>query len=148
MIKRRVSVALAVMMLSMAPSTHAGLIEDLMALPAIQSLLGRVPELAPLLTRCESPAYRQANLVICEQAEQAAKIAKAPPELRAVMASKPAATSLRALCIETIGRPAGSSYLCAELVKLDSSLQAERARIEAERARPVIRQDEGGHNTR
>jgi hypothetical protein len=129
MIPLRLALPLAAALMAAQPAVHAGVLEDLMALPAIQALLGRIPELAPLVARCENPSFRQANVATCEQAEQAAKIARAPSELRAVMASKPAAASLRALCLASTGTPAGSSYLCVELGKVDSSLEAERTRI-------------------
>lgn len=104
---------------------QAGILEDLLAVPAIQALLGRLPELAPLVTRCENIAYKQRNLTLCQQAAQAAQLAKMPPELRAVMATPPAAASLRELCLAAIGRPAYDGYLCSELYKFDETFKGQ-----------------------
>lgn len=128
--KLRVTLVLAAAMLMAHPAAQAGLIEDLLALPAIQSLLGRIPELEPLVKRCDDPVYRQRNLELCQRATQAAELAKMPPELRAVMASPPAAASLRQLCVAVIGQPAQSSYLCAELGKFDTAFQDQARRVQ------------------
>ncbi len=104
---------------------QAGIVEDLLALPAIQALLGRLPELNPLLTRCENIAYKQRNLTLCQQAAQAAQLANMPPELRAVMATPPAAASLRALCLAAIGTPAYDGYLCSQLARFDNIFKAQ-----------------------
>ncbi len=102
---------------------QAGILEDLLALPAIQSLLGRLPELPVITRNCADPAFKQRNLTLCQQAEQAAQLAKMPPELRAVMATPPAAASLRELCLAAIGTPAYDGYLCSELYKFDETFQ-------------------------
>ena len=102
---------------------QAGIIEDLLAVPAIQSLLGRLPELPNLIRNCEDAGYKQRNLAFCQQAEQAALLAKMPIELRAVMARKDSANSLRELCVAAIGKLPKESYLCAELNKYDSDFQ-------------------------
>lgn len=117
----RLALLLAAAMLAAHPAAHAGLIEELLALPAIQSLLGRIPELDPLVKRCEDVAYRQRNQETCQQAVQAAELAKMPSELRAVMSTPKAAASLRQLCLAVVGQPAQGSYLCAELAKHDTS---------------------------
>lgn len=118
------TLAFASMLVIAHPVAQAGLIEDLLAVPAIQSLLGRLPELNPLVKQCEDISYKQRNPALCQQAEQAAKLAKMPPELRAVMATPQAAASLRQLCIAAIGKPAYNSYLCTELVKVDETIKA------------------------
>ena len=109
---------------------QAGIIEDLLAVPAIQSLLGRLPELPSLVRNCEDAAYRQRNLAFCQQAEQAALLAKMPIELRAVMARKDSANSLRELCLTAIGKLPKESYLCAELNKFDTDFQLQSRQIQ------------------
>jgi len=106
-------------------TAQGGILEDLLAVPAIQALLGRLPELAPLVKNCENIAYKQRNLTLCQQAAQAAQLAKMPPELRAVMATPPAAASLRELCLAAIGRPAYNGYLCSELYKFDETFKVQ-----------------------
>lgn len=123
MIGLRVSIILAAAMLTAQPAAQAGVIEDLLAIPAIQSMLGRLPDLDPLVKRCEDAAYRQRNPTLCQQATQAAQLAKMPPELRAVMATPAAAASLRALCLAAIGTPAYNGYLCTELSRFDETFK-------------------------
>lgn len=125
MTRIRVRWLLAALMLVAQPAAQAGLIEDLLAIPAIQSLLGRLPELDPLVKRCEDAAYRQRNAALCQQAIQAAQLARMPPELRAVMSTPPAAASLRALCLAAIGTPAYNGYLCTELSRFDETFKAQ-----------------------
>jgi hypothetical protein len=126
------ALVLAAVMLAAHPAAHAGLIEDLLAIPAIQSLLGRIPELEPLVRRCDDVNYKQRNLELCQQAAQAAQLARMPPELRSVMATPPAAASLRDLCITAIGRPAYDSYLCKELYKFDETFKLQSQRVQQE----------------
>lgn len=123
MIRTILATALAAILLAAQPSAQAGVIEDLLAIPAIQSLLGRLPELDPLVKRCEDPTYRQRNATMCEQASQAQQLARMPPELRAVMASPPAAASLRELCLAATGTVAFNGYLCTQLYRYDASFQ-------------------------
>jgi hypothetical protein len=130
--KLRMALVLAAAMLTALPAAQAGVIEDLLALPAIQSLLGRIPELDPLIKRCDDISYKQRNLELCQQVAQAAQLAKMPPELRAVMATPPAAASLRELCIAAIGQPAYNGYLCQELYKFDETFKAQSLRIHQE----------------
>jgi hypothetical protein len=106
-----------------APVAQAGILEDLLAIPAIQSLLGRQPDLQATVKRCTDAKYRQANTTACQQAEQAERLAKMPPELRAVLAVPASAGSIRELCLAAQGGPKQNSHLCAELSKADSSFQ-------------------------
>lgn len=121
---------LASAMLVAHPAAQAGIIEDLLALPAIQSLLGRIPELEPLVKRCDDAGFKQRNLELCQQAVQAAQLARMPPELRAVMATPVAAASLRELCIGAIGTRAYDGYLCTQLSRFDESFKALSQRIQ------------------
>ena len=70
-----------------------------------------------------------------QQAEQAARLAKVPPELRAVLAVPAASTSLRDLCLAVQASKTQETYLCAELGKADTSFKSlmdqRRAVIEA-----------------
>lgn len=55
-------------------TAQAEILEDLLGLPAIQGLLGRLPEL-PIITRnCADPTFKQRNATFCPQAEQRRKI--------------------------------------------------------------------------
>lgn len=133
----RIALLVSALTLTIHPVAQAGIIEDLLALPAIQSLLGRVPELEPLVKRCDDITYRQRNLELCQRAAQAAQLAKMPPELRAVMATPPAAASLRELCITAIGRPAYNGYLCQELHKYDETFREQSRRMQ-----PQVQQED------
>lgn len=116
--------------LLMSPVAQAGLIEDLLAIPAIQALLGRAPELPRILKRCDNAGYRQKNLTSCQQAEQASLLAQLPPEIRAIMSKPEAAASLRGLCYAAIGQPVFDSYLCAQLYQFDTSFKAQSDRLQ------------------
>lgn len=119
-------------------TAQAGILEDLLGLPAIQGLLGRLPEL-PIITRnCADPTFRQRNVTFCQQADDAARLAQMPTELRLLMAQPRAAASLRELCLAAVGRPMQQSYLCAELYKAESgfnSMAEQRRRILQEQNR-------------
>lgn len=128
MTRLRASMLWAALALLAQPVAQAGIIEDLLAIPAIQSMLGRLPELDPLLKRCEDVAYKQRNPTLCQQAMQAAQLARMPPELRAVMATPQTAVSMRELCVAVIGRPAANSYLCTELYKFDETFRLQSQR--------------------
>ncbi len=102
---------------------QAGVIEDLLALPAIQSLLSRQPELQAAVQKCSDAKYRQRNVKICQQAEEASRLTKVPAELRAVLSNPPAAASIREVCLAVQGGPAQNSYLCAELSKAETGFK-------------------------
>lgn len=125
MIRRTLGWMVGALVLMAQPAAQAGVIEDLLAIPAIQSLLGRMPELNPLVMRCQDVAYQQRNATVCQQATQAYQLAQMPSELRAVMSTPPAAASLRALCLGAIGTPAYNGYLCSELSRFDATFQAQ-----------------------
>lgn len=111
---------------------QAGILEELLAVPAIQSLLGRLPELPVITRNCADPAFKQRNASFCQQAEDAARLANMPAELRLLMAQPRAAASLRELCLAVVGQPAQSSYLCAELIRAEAgfnSLSEQRRRL-------------------
>lgn len=106
-----------------APQAHAGFLEDLLSKPAIQALLGRQPELQVTVKNCTDNTFKQRNLAACQQAEQAARLAAMPPELRAVMSVPASSASLRELCLAAQATPARSSHLCNELSKADSGFK-------------------------
>ena len=105
--------------LSAAPVAQAGIIEDLLAIPAIQSLLGRLPELQSVVMRCNDARYKQREAKLCQQAEEASRLARMPAELRFVMSNPTAAASMRELCLAVQSTPVRNSYLCVELARAD-----------------------------
>ena len=115
---------------------RAGIIEDLLAAPAVQSLLGRLPELQAVVQRCSDARYKQRNPKICQQAEEASRLARMPPELRVVLSNPTTAASMRELCLAVQASAARNSYLCAELSKADANFAtlAEQQRQAAEAA--------------
>ncbi len=133
--KQILKLALSACFLLAGAIAQAGVIEDLLALPAIQSLLGRIPELPNLVRNCGDAGYKQRNLAFCQQAEQAALLAKMPAELRAVMARKESAISLRELCVAAIGNLPRESYLCAELYKFDTDFQSQSRLMQEQQLR-------------
>lgn len=121
---RRLRHVLMIASVLITPVAQAGILEDLLAIPAIQSLLGRQPDLQATVKRCADARFRQANATACQQAEQAERLARMPPELRAVLAVPASAGSIRELCLAAQGGPKQNSHLCAELSKADSSFQS------------------------
>lgn len=102
-----------------APVAQAGIIEDLLAIPAIQSLLGKLPELQSVVMRCNDARYKQREAKLCQQAEEASRLARMPAELRFVMSNPTAAASMRELCLAVQSTPVRNSYLCVELARAD-----------------------------
>ncbi len=126
----KLTAAACLAMASTGAFAQARIIEELLALPAIQSLLGRLPELPTLVRNCEDAGYKQRNPAFCQQAEQAVLLAKMPIELRAVMARRDSANSLRELCVAAIGKLPKESYLCAELYKFDTDFQMQSRQMQ------------------
>ncbi len=128
------------------PVAQAGILEDLLARPAIQALLGRQSDIQGMLQKCVDSAYRKRNEASCQQVEDANRLAKVPPELRAVLAVPASAASIRELCLAAQVTPARNSYLCAELTKGDLGFaalvqSADKARaLAAEEARQAKEQ--------
>ena len=139
--KLRTKLVSAVLGLAVTCAAPAGALEDLLANPAIQSFLARQGDLRAALARCGDPWTRQQYPQLCQQADDANRLATMPPELRALMANPNAGASLRDICMSVQGTSAQESYLCAELFKADSAFaQQARAlryqRNEATRDRP------------
>ena len=126
--------AILSVLMALMPAAQAGIIEELLAVPAIQSLLGRQPELQAAVQRCGNANFRQRNTNLCEQAEAASRLAKVPPELRTLLANPAASASIRELCLAVQSTAAQNSYLCSELVKADSGF---RAMVEQRRQMPI-----------
>ena len=143
----RILQALGLALIFSFPAAQAGILEDLLASPAIQSLLNRVPELQATVQRCADVRYRQRNTAVCVQAENAARLAKVPPEVRAVLSVPASAASLRDLCLAVQQTNMQETYLCAELGKADtgfkSLIEQRRATVEAAKTQNIQTQDLG-----
>jgi len=138
----RLCLAIAALALAISPfAVHAqapqNLVEQLLALPAIQNLLQRVPELQTLSQQCGNPAYRHRNAEPCLRAEQAAALSRMPHELRVVMTNPVSARSLRELCMTAVNMGT-SSWLCTELGKADNQFgeQMRQRQMEINAAQP------------
>ena len=143
----RILQALGLALILSIPVAQAGILEDLLASPAIQSLLNRVPELQSTVQRCADARYRQRNTAVCVQAENAARLAKVPPEVRAVLSVPASAASLRDLCLAVQQTNMQETYLCAELGKADtgfkSLIEQRRATVEAAKMQNIQTQELG-----
>ena len=130
----RILQALGLALILSIPAAQAGILEDLLASPAIQSLLVRVPELQATVQRCADARYRQRNTAVCVQAENAARLFKVPVEVRAVLSVPASAASLRELCLAVLQTKVQETYLCTELGKADTGFNtlAEQRRIAME----------------
>ena len=116
--------ALGLTLVPSIPVAQAGIVEDLLASSAIQSLLVRVPELQATMQRCTDAKYKQRNTAVCVQAENAARLAKVPPEVRAVRSVPASAASLRDLCLAAQQTNMQETYLCVELGKADTGFKS------------------------
>ena len=143
----RILQALGLALIFSFPAAQAGILEDLLASPAIQSLLNRVPELQATVQRCADARYRQRNTAVCVQAENAARLAKVPPEVRAVLSVPASAASLRDLCLAVQQTNMQETYLCAELGKADtgfkSLIEQRRAAVETAKTPNIQTQELG-----
>lgn len=113
------SAALAACVLLTTPAAHAGILEELLALPSIQKLLARTSDIQSTLQKCADGGYKQINAKLCQDAEAALRLSRVPPELRAVLSSPKGSASLRDLCLGVQATPAQDTYLCAELMEGD-----------------------------
>ena len=78
-------------------AVQEGILEDLLASPAIQSLLVRVPALQATMQRCAKAKYQQRNTAACVRAENTARLAKVPLEMRALLSVPASDAALRDL---------------------------------------------------
>jgi hypothetical protein len=127
-------------MLPMASTAHAeNVLERILANPKIQALLGRPTEIVNSLKLCEDARYRNSNLQLCTEAQQAAMVSRLPFEMRTVMSNQKSAQSLRDICIAVQLTAVRDSYLCSELAKSDKdfadALQNTRAQFKEDNSR-------------
>lgn len=128
--KTQLKIASILVLAFVLPLAHAGLIEELLAVPAIQSMLGRQPELQAMVQRCSDLRYQQRNPKLCQQADDVSRLARVPPELRTLLSNPVTAASIREICIAVQGKPVENSYLCSELIKADTGF---RLRVDQQR---------------
>lgn len=122
--------------LSASLPANAGILEQILANPRINALLGKPADVLSALSTCKTESYRIANAQLCADAQNAETMLKIPMEMRTVMANPKSAQSLRDLCTVAQGGSNRDTYLCVELLKADSTfaltLAAERARSAAQ----------------
>lgn len=139
----RLLLAISMTLAGTLHAAHAGVIEDLLARPAIQALLGR-QDLATVVQRCADAIYRPKNQATCQLADEANRLIRIPLELRAVLANPKAAASIRELCLAAQVTPARNTYLCNELTTADLGFaamakDADAARQQAEEREKAAR---------
>ncbi len=114
--------ALALSLLLAFSSAHsAGLIEQILANPRVQALMGAPGNITNLLGVCRNDTYRNNNPQACADAVNADTVMRLPFEMRTVMSNPTSAQSLRDLCLAAQSTVQRDSYLCTQLAKADSS---------------------------
>jgi hypothetical protein len=117
--------ALALSALLVFSSAHAaGLLEQILANPRVQALMGAPANVTNLLGVCKNEAYKKTNAQACADATNADMVLKLPFEMRTVMSNGRSAQSLRDLCIGAQGSAQRDTYLCTELAKADGDFAA------------------------
>jgi hypothetical protein len=125
---------LALSLVSAVSSAHsAGLIEQILANPRVQALMGAPANVTNLLGVCKNDTYRASNPQSCADAANTDSVLKLPFEMRTVMSSPQSAKSLRDLCLAAQTTPQRESYLCVELLKADSKFAGTVANDQANR---------------
>ncbi len=119
----RLAAAISLALTLASPAAQAGIIEDLLAKPSVQALLGRLPDAQNTMKSCADARYQQRNAKLCQEAAEAVRIASIPPDLRAVLATPNGSASIRQLCLAVQGSAVQASYLCAELAKADATFK-------------------------
>lgn len=123
-------------------------LEDVLRNPWVQQILGqRLPEAKLDLLKtdaqlCANPQFRAANVQRCAGADQAARVAAMPTELRVMIANPVTANAMRELCLGNI-QIASTNYLCVELAKADSSLGNQLQSRQVEEAQRLLQQSAG-----
>ena len=115
------SFVIATLISSASFQAQAGLLDDLLKNPTIQSILNRA-DLTNMVNTCKDVTYRRANQTQCANFENALLINKLPVEMRVVMSNQQSANSLRELCGVAQGSVQANSYLCAELRKAEIAI--------------------------
>lgn len=118
------SLTLSLCLLVPTVSSAAGVLEQILANPRVQALLSKPLEVTNALNLCANEAFKSANVQTCAEAANAQIVLRLPFEMRTVMSNANSAQSLRDLCLAAQSTPQGNSYLCAELVKADSTFAA------------------------
>jgi hypothetical protein len=109
------------LLLTFSSAQSAGLLEQILANPQVQALMGAPANITNLLGVCKNDAYRANNAQACTNAVNADTVMKLPFEMRTVMSSPTSAQSLRDLCLAAQSTAQRDSYLCTQLAKADSS---------------------------
>ena len=99
----RLAAAVSLALTFAAPLAQAGIIEDLLAKPSVQALLGRLPDAQNTMKSCADTRYQQRNVKLCQEAAEAVRIASIPPDLRAVLATPNGSASIRQRCLAVQG---------------------------------------------
>ncbi len=143
----RLAATLSLALTLATPVAQAGIIEDLLAKPAIQAWLGRLPDVQNILKSCAEARYQQRNAKLCQEAAETARVASIPADLRAVLATPNGSASIRQLCLAAQGTAVQASYLCAELAKADATFntlveqqRAQQAQAAAQAAAQAVQQ--------
>ncbi len=122
------SLGTAVVLSLALPSVHAaGVLEQILANPQIQALIGVPANVTNALNLCNNPAYKAGNAQTCANASNADMVLKLPFEMRTVMSNANSAQSLRDLCVAAQNTAQRDSYLCSQLAKADSTFAANLA---------------------
>jgi hypothetical protein len=115
------AIGTAALVLAVSPVFSAGILEQILANPRIQALIGKPNEVSTFLGFCNNPSYQIANAQVCAEVTQTQMVLRLPFEMRTVMSNPTSAQSLRDLCLAAQATPQANSYLCAELIKADSN---------------------------
>ncbi len=119
---------------TLAQPVQAGPLEDLLANPTIQSLLNRQGDLSAGAVKCRDATFRSRNASLCQQTDDAQRLATMPVELRALLSRPATSNSIRELCMGVQGLPMQESYLCAELYRADPPFRQQAEQQRANRA--------------
>jgi hypothetical protein len=102
-------------------ANSAGLLEQILANPQVQALIGAPANITNLLGVCKNDAYRANNAQACANALNADTVLRLPFEMRTVMSNPTSAQSLRDLCLAAQSTVQRDSYLCTQLANADSN---------------------------
>jgi hypothetical protein len=116
----RATLALS-LLLAFSSAHSAGLIEQILANPRVQALMGTPANVTNLLGVCKNDAYRNNNPQACADAVNADTVLRLPFEMRTVMSNPTSAQSLRDLCLAAQSTAQRDSYLCTQLASADKN---------------------------
>jgi hypothetical protein len=146
MLRWIIALALSCSVLSCAHAQSK--LEDVLRNPWVQQILGqRLPEVKLDVLRtdaqlCANAQFRAANAQRCAAADQAARVAAMPAELRVMIANPTTAVAMRELCLGNL-QLATTNYLCVELTKGDANLGTQLQQRQAEEAARILQQAAG-----